>query len=73
MVLGEQISSPERAGAEVFLSTDYGTSWTAVDSGLTNLYVCALAVSPNGAGGTEFIPDLAGIRYDVIVDGQYVT
>ena len=36
----------------VFLSTNNGTSWTAVNSGLTETYVTSLAVSPNGTGGT---------------------
>ena len=39
-------------GCGVFLSTNNGTSWTSVNSGLTNTEVYALAVSPNGAGGT---------------------
>ncbi|MHB8853243.1 MAG: T9SS type A sorting domain-containing protein [Ignavibacteriaceae bacterium] len=42
----------------VSLSTDSGTSWIQVDSGLsTNTgtdYVYALAIYPNGAGGTNF-------------------
>jgi poly(3-hydroxybutyrate) depolymerase/ligand-binding sensor domain-containing protein len=37
----------------VFLSTNNGTSWTAVNSGLTNMEVSSLAVSTNGAGGTN--------------------
>ncbi len=40
-------------GYGVFVSTDNGTSWTAVNAGLTNTYVNALAVSPNGTGGTN--------------------
>ena len=32
-------------GGGVFLSTNNGTSWTAVNTGLTNTYVYALAVS----------------------------
>ena len=32
-------------GTGVFLSTNSGTSWTAIDSGLTNIYVLSLAVS----------------------------
>ena len=42
-------------GAGVFLSTDNGTSWSAVNSGLTNYSVMALAVSPvsGGTGGTN--------------------
>jgi hypothetical protein len=46
----------------VFLSTNNGTSWTAVNTGLTNTYVNALAVSPNGAGGTNlFAGTLGGV------------
>ncbi len=39
----------------VFLSTNNGTSWTAVNNGLTNTNVYALAVSPasGGTGGTN--------------------
>jgi hypothetical protein len=37
----------------VFLSTNGGTSWTA--TGMTNISVSALAVSPNGAGGTDLL------------------
>ncbi|MFA6455414.1 MAG: T9SS type A sorting domain-containing protein [Bacteroidota bacterium] len=37
----------------VFLSTNNGTIWTAANTGLTNKYVHALAVSPNGTGGTN--------------------
>lgn len=32
-------------GGGVFLSTNNGTSWTEVNSGLTNTYVWSLAVS----------------------------
>jgi hypothetical protein len=39
-------------GGGVCRSTNSGTSWTPVDSGMTNFVVNALAVSPNGAGGT---------------------
>jgi hypothetical protein len=34
-----------RGGGGVFLSTNNGTSWTAVNNGLTNTFVRALAVS----------------------------
>ncbi|MFZ1081304.1 MAG: hypothetical protein WAO19_05190 [Candidatus Kryptoniota bacterium] len=37
----------------VFLSTNKGTSWSAVNAGLTNNHVHAFAVSSNGAGGTN--------------------
>ena len=49
-------------GDGVFLSTDNGTSWTAVDSGLTNTDVLALAVSPNGASGTNLFAGI-GDKY----------
>jgi hypothetical protein len=42
-------------GSGVFLSTSNGTSWTAASTGLTNTDVFALAVSPNGAGGTHLL------------------
>jgi len=39
----------------VFLSTNNGTSWTAINTGLTSTLVLALAVSPDsgGTGGTS--------------------
>jgi hypothetical protein len=37
----------------VYLSTNSGASWTAVNSGLTSDTVYSLALSPNGAGGTN--------------------
>jgi len=37
----------------VFLSTDNGTSWNAVNTGLTNTYVLNLTVRNNPAGGTD--------------------
>jgi len=37
----------------VFLSTDNGISWTAVDSGLTNTAVFSLAVIPGGIRATN--------------------
>ena len=40
-------------GGGVFLSTDNGTDWTPVNSGLSNVGVNALAVSPDGTGGTN--------------------
>jgi len=42
----------------VFLSTNNGTSWTA--TGLKRAWVCALAVSPNGAGGTNLFAGTEG-------------
>jgi hypothetical protein len=40
-------------GGGVFLSTNNGSSWTAMNSGLTFKDVAALAVSPKGASGTN--------------------
>ncbi len=40
-------------GGGVFILRHIDSSWTPVDSGLTDIYVHALAVSPNGAGGTN--------------------
>lgn len=64
------------AGTEggLFLSTDNGTSWTAVDSGLTNLDVRALITSPNGAGGTNLFAasDEPGY-YGYISSGVYIS
>jgi hypothetical protein len=44
----------------VFLSTNSGTSWSAVNTGLTNTYVGALAISPNGTGGANLFAGTAG-------------
>jgi hypothetical protein len=44
----------------VFLSTNNGTSWTAVNADLAYTTVNALAVSPNGAGGTNLLAGTAG-------------
>ena len=53
-------------GGGVFLSTNSGTSWTAPDSGLTDSYVTALAISHN--------PALAPITGDIFAgtDGSGV-
>jgi hypothetical protein len=40
-------------GNGIFLSTDNGTNWSAASTGLTNMYIRAIAVSPNGASGTN--------------------
>jgi len=46
----------------VWRSTDFGTSWVAVDSGLTNPLVESLAVSPGGTGATSiFAAGFSGI------------
>ncbi len=39
----------------VFHSTNNGTSWTAVNSGLSDTTVTALAVNSNGPGGTDLL------------------
>ena len=44
----------------VFLSADNGTSWTAVDSGLTAPDIRALVVRPNGGGGTNLFAGTGG-------------
>jgi ligand-binding sensor domain-containing protein len=44
----------------VFLSTNDGTSWTAVNNGLENPHVSCLVVSPNGAGGTNLFAGTNG-------------
>ena len=48
-------------GGGVFLSTNNGTSWTAVNTGLTNTYVRSLAVSPaSGGSGTNLFAGTDG-------------
>jgi len=42
----------------VFLSTDNGTSWIAINSGLPSLDVGVLIVSPNVAGGSNLFAGL---------------
>jgi hypothetical protein len=44
----------------VFLSTNNGTSWTAVNTGLTNYHVQSLAVSPDETGGTNLFAGTYG-------------
>ncbi len=52
----------------VFLTTNNGTSWTAMNSGLPRrTLVYALAVSPNGAGGTNLF---AGTDYGVFLSSN---
>ncbi|MFZ1081089.1 MAG: T9SS type A sorting domain-containing protein [Candidatus Kryptoniota bacterium] len=48
------------SGGGVFLSTDSGASWSAVNTGLTNTAVSAFAVSPNGAGDTNIFAGTYG-------------
>jgi len=40
------------SGGGVYLSTNNGTSWSEMDSGLTNMGISALTTIPNGSGGT---------------------
>ena len=47
-------------GNGIFLSTNNGTSWTEVNTGLTNTDIRSLATSPNGAGGTNLFAGTAG-------------
>jgi hypothetical protein len=44
----------------VFLSTDYGTSWAVIDSGLPNTWVMSLAAVSNGSGGTNLFVGTGG-------------
>jgi len=46
----------------VYVSTDYGTSWTA--TGFSNSSVTSLAVTPDGTGGTNLF---AGTSYDLFL------
>jgi hypothetical protein len=64
-------------GGGVFLSTNNGTSWTAVNTGLTNLYVFALAVSGTNlfAGtyyGGVFRSTNNGTSWTTVNSGLYV-
>ena len=54
----------------VFLSTDNGAIWSAVDSGLTNLYIDALIINPNGTGGTNLF---AGTSNGIFLSTDYGT
>ena len=52
------------SGEGVFISTDNGVSWTKVNSGLQDINVTTLAVSPNGAGGSNlFAGTFAGVFF----------
>jgi hypothetical protein len=53
-------------GSGVYLSTNDGTSWIGVNTGLTNTYVYALAVSP-AAGGTRGTNLFAGTANGVFL------
>ena len=47
-------------GSRTFLSTDNGSSWTADSVGLTDPFVRALMVSPDGTGGTNLFAGTDG-------------
>ena len=47
-------------GEGVYLSTNNGTSWTSINTGLTNPSVTALAVSSNETGGTNLFAGTNG-------------
>jgi hypothetical protein len=52
-------------GREVFFSANNGTSWTSASKGLPGILVFALAVSPNGAGGTSLFAGTGFVDSDV--------
>jgi hypothetical protein len=60
-------------GAGVFLSTNNGTSWTAVNTGLTNTYVGSLAVSGTnlfaGTYGNVFLSTDNGTSWSAVNTG----
>jgi hypothetical protein len=64
-------------GMGVFLSTNNGTSWTAVSTGLTNLYVFAFAVSGSnlfaGTSGGVFFSSNNGTSWTAVWTGLTYT
>ena len=56
---GEPFNLGEIIGQGVFLSTNNGTSWSAVNLGLTDPSVYALVVSPNESGGMNLFAGTA--------------
>ncbi len=62
-----------RTGGGVFLSTNNGTSWTVVNSGLTNTYVRALTVSGTnlfaGTNGGVFLSTNNGTSWTAVNSG----
>ncbi|HVN49416.1 MAG TPA: T9SS type A sorting domain-containing protein [Bacteroidota bacterium] len=57
-------------GSGIYRSTDNGSSWSAVDSGLTNKYVNAIAVSGSnlfaGTDGGAFLSTDNGVSWNMI-------
>jgi hypothetical protein len=47
-------------GRGVFLTTDHGISWHGLNSGLANPYIHALALCPDGSGGTNLFVGTSG-------------
>jgi hypothetical protein len=45
-------------GRGVFLSTNNGTNWSPVNTGVAAVKVSAFVVSSNGSGGTDILPGL---------------
>ena len=69
-----RISLPGLLVGGVFLSTNNGTSWTAVNTGLTNTYVYALAVSGTNLfagtyGGGVFLSTNNGTSWTAVNTG----
>jgi ligand-binding sensor domain-containing protein len=64
-------------GGGVFRSTSNGTNWTAVNNGLTNTSIRALAVSPDSSenlfagtyGGGVFLSTNNGTNWTVVNNG----
>ncbi len=54
----------------VFLSSDNGTRWISVNTGLTNTKIHALAVSPSGKAGTNLWAGTEGGVFFSTNDGQ---
>lgn len=68
-VSGDNVFAGTDSG--VFLSTDNGESWEVADTGLTNLSVLSLVVSPNKTGGaTVFVGTHGGGVFVSTNDGK---
>jgi hypothetical protein len=59
VVSGPYLFAGTNAGG-VFFSMNNGSSWTSANTGLTNKCVPALAVVPNGTGGTNLFAGIYG-------------